>query len=78
MTRPTCGKHARVLTDLCGMDFEAKWSNLLQGPSLKNLTDGRFGTLTECQHAAIQDLTRAHIDSFDQAVTDGLGRVVQV
>lgn len=71
-------KHAHVLTDCEGMDFEAKWSNLPGGPSLKNLTDGRFGSLKECQHAAIQDLTRAHIDSFDQAVTDGLGRVVQV
>lgn len=60
------------------MDFAAKWSNLPEGPSLKNLTDGRFGALKECQHGAIQDLTRAHIDSFDQAVTDGLGRVVQV
>lgn len=71
-------KHAHVLTDFEGMDFEAKWSNLPEGPSLKNLTDGTFGSLKECQHSAIQDLTRAHIDSFDQAVTDGLGRVVQV
>lgn len=60
------------------MDFQAKWSNLPEGPSLKNLTDGGFGALNKCQHAAIQDLTRAHISSFDQAVTDGLGRAVQV
>lgn len=60
------------------MDFLAKWSNLPQGPSLKNLTDGGFGDLKETQHAAVQDLTKAHIDSFDQAVTDGLSRVVQV
>lgn len=59
------------------MDFATKWSNLPDGPSLKNLTDGKFGALKERQHAAVQDLTRAHIESFDQAVTDGLSRVVQ-
>lgn len=47
-------------------------------PSLKNLTDGKFGVLRENQDAAVQDLTKAHIESFDQAVTDGLNRVVQV
>lgn len=60
------------------MDFSSKWSNLAKGPSLKNLTDGGFGALKASQHAAVQDLTRAHIESFDQAVTDGLSRVVQV
>lgn len=34
--------------------------------------------MKDTQHAAIQDLTKAHIESFDQAVTDGLNRVVQV
>lgn len=47
-------------------------------PSLKNLTDGKFGVLREKQDAAVQDLTKAHIESFDQAVSDGLHRVVQV
>lgn len=60
------------------MDFSSKWSDLPKGPSLKNLTDGSFGHMKETQHAAIQDLTKAHIESFDQAVTDGLNRVVQV
>ncbi|CAK6962407.1 DNA-directed RNA polymerase I subunit RPA2 [Scomber scombrus] len=59
------------------MDFSTKWTNLPKGPSLKNLTEGRFGVLKEDQHAAVQDLTKAHIESFDQAVTDGLSRVVQ-
>uniref|UniRef100_A0A4W6D2E0 DNA-directed RNA polymerase n=1 Tax=Lates calcarifer TaxID=8187 RepID=A0A4W6D2E0_LATCA len=59
------------------MDFSAKWSNLPKAPSLKNLTQGGFGVLKETQHAAVQDLTKAHIESFDQAVTDGLSRVVQ-
>lgn len=47
-------------------------------PSLKNLTNGKFGVLRENQDAAVQDLTKAHIESFNQAVTDGLNRVVQV
>lgn len=60
------------------MGSSAEWSRLPKGPSLKNLTDGGFGKLTDQQHAAIQDLTKAHIESFDQAVTDGLIRAVQV
>ena len=60
------------------MDFSTKWSNLPTGPSLKNLTQGGFGVLKETQHEAVQDLTRAQIESFDQAVTSGLIRVVQV
>lgn len=34
--------------------------------------------MRENQDAAVQDLTKAHIESFNQAVTDGLNRVVQV
>lgn len=60
------------------MDYSEKWSNLPKAPSLKNLTHGGFGDLKEDQHAAVQDLTKAHIESFDQAVTEGLTRVVQV
>ncbi|CAN9500061.1 unnamed protein product [Ophioblennius macclurei] len=59
------------------MDFSEKWSDLPTAPSLRNLTEGRFGELKDEQHAAVQDLTKAHIESFDQAVTDGLSRVVQ-
>ncbi|KAM6997876.1 LOW QUALITY PROTEIN: DNA-directed RNA polymerase I subunit RPA2 [Tautogolabrus adspersus] len=59
------------------MDSSTKWTNLQTGPSLKNLTRDGFGHLEDEQHAAVQDLTRAHIESFDQAVCDGLSRVVQ-
>ncbi|KAM6916058.1 DNA-directed RNA polymerase I subunit RPA2 [Xenentodon cancila] len=59
------------------MHFSNKWSNLPTGPSLKNLTDGDFGKLKDTQHAAVQHLTRAHVESFDQAVTEGLNDVVQ-
>ncbi|XP_078068409.1 DNA-directed RNA polymerase I subunit RPA2 [Mustelus asterias] len=61
-----------------------KWDSLcgeerLQ-PSLKNLTDpelkgGRAGP--QQQHQALQELVRAHVDSFDQAVGEGLARAVQ-
>ncbi|XP_069001311.1 DNA-directed RNA polymerase I subunit RPA2 [Embiotoca jacksoni] len=59
------------------MDFSMKWSKMPKAPSLKNLTEGRFGELKDTQHAAVQDLTKAHIESFDQAMTDGLTRLVQ-
>ncbi|KAK1905236.1 DNA-directed RNA polymerase I subunit RPA2 [Dissostichus eleginoides] len=59
------------------MDSSTKWNNLPKAPSLKNLTERGFGVLKETQHAAVQDLTKAHIESFDQALTDGLSRVVQ-
>ncbi|XP_027863285.1 DNA-directed RNA polymerase I subunit RPA2 isoform X1 [Xiphophorus couchianus] len=58
------------------MEPSDKWANLPQGPSLKNLTDGGFGKLKDKQHPAVQDLTKAHIESFNQAVTEGLARVV--
>lgn len=60
------------------MDSSLKWENLPTAPSLKNLTEAGFGVLKESQHAAVQDLTKAHIDSFDHAVTEGLSRAVQV
>uniref|UniRef100_A0A673G4W8 Uncharacterized protein n=1 Tax=Sinocyclocheilus rhinocerous TaxID=307959 RepID=A0A673G4W8_9TELE len=41
-----------------------KWCNLKSEPRLKHLTEAGFG------------LVKAHIESFDQAVTDGLCRVV--
>ncbi|XP_040034006.2 DNA-directed RNA polymerase I subunit RPA2 [Gasterosteus aculeatus] len=59
------------------MDSSLKWENLPTAPSLKNLTEAGFGVLKESQHAAVQDLTKAHIDSFDHAVTEGLSRAVQ-
>lgn len=60
------------------MDFSMKWCNLPKCPSLKNLTQGGFGLLKDSQHAAVQDLTKAHIESFNEAVSDGLSHVVQV
>ena len=60
------------------MDSSVNWGNLPKCPSLKNLTDGKFGLPRESQEAAVQGLTKAHIESFDQAVTDGLNRAVQV
>ncbi|KAG5266530.1 hypothetical protein AALO_G00233170 [Alosa alosa] len=59
------------------MDYSTKWSNLPSAPSLKNLTEPGFGVPKEKQHAAVQDLVKAHIESFDHAVTDGLCRAVQ-
>lgn len=70
---------AHVVNKRCdNMDFSSKWGDLSQGPSLKHLSEPGFGVPRETQHAAIQDITKAHIESFDQAVTEGLGRVVQV
>lgn len=60
------------------MDLSSQWSNLPKYPSLKILTEGSFGALKETQHEAVQGLTKAHIESFDQAITDGLNSVVQV
>lgn len=60
------------------MDYCWKWSGLATAPSLKHLTEEGFGRPKDKQHEAVQDLVKAHIDSFDQAVTDGLCRVVQV
>lgn len=60
------------------MDYSTKWSNLPTAPSLKNLTEPGFGVPNEQQHAAVQDLVKAHIESFDHAVTDGLYRAVRV
>lgn len=51
---------------------------LTSSPSLKHLTQTGFGLPKPHQHQAVQDLVKAHVESFDQAVTDGLCRVVQV
>uniref|UniRef100_A0A6Q2WY42 DNA-directed RNA polymerase subunit beta n=1 Tax=Esox lucius TaxID=8010 RepID=A0A6Q2WY42_ESOLU len=59
------------------MDCVTKWSNLPTSPSLKQLTEPGYGIPRKEQHAAVQDLTKAHIESFDQAVSDGLCRAVQ-
>ncbi|XP_051928915.1 DNA-directed RNA polymerase I subunit RPA2 isoform X2 [Hippocampus zosterae] len=59
------------------MDDSDAWDNVAGGPSLKNLTDGSFGVLKQSQCAAVQDLVKTHIDSFDHAIGEGLSRVVQ-
>ncbi|XP_061680071.1 DNA-directed RNA polymerase I subunit RPA2 [Syngnathoides biaculeatus] len=59
------------------MEASDEWADVAQVPTLKNLTDGRFGELNDSQCRAVQDLVKAHVDSFDQAVGDGIGRVVQ-
>lgn len=56
----------------------SKWCNLKSEPSLKNLTEAGFGVPKDKQHVPVQELVKAHIESFDQAVTDGLCRVVEV
>ncbi|XP_067241642.1 DNA-directed RNA polymerase I subunit RPA2 [Chanodichthys erythropterus] len=55
----------------------SKWCNLKPEPSLKHLTEAGFGVPKNKQHVPVQELVKAHIDSFDQAVTDGLCRVVE-
>lgn len=42
------------------------------------MTEAGFGVPKNKQHVPVQELVKAHIDSFDQAVTDGLCRVVEV
>ncbi|KAL6486965.1 hypothetical protein MHYP_G00035910 [Metynnis hypsauchen] len=59
------------------MDFSSKWSSLPAAPSLKHLTQTDFGVPKDKQHAAVQELVKAHIESFNEAVTDGLSRVVE-
>uniref|UniRef100_A0A8C6WC10 DNA-directed RNA polymerase subunit beta n=1 Tax=Nannospalax galili TaxID=1026970 RepID=A0A8C6WC10_NANGA len=59
------------------MDSEGRWRNLPSGPSLKHLTDPSYGIPSEQQKAALQDLTRAHVDSFNYAVREGLSHAVQ-
>ncbi|KAL7889768.1 hypothetical protein AOLI_G00020260 [Acnodon oligacanthus] len=59
------------------MDFSSKWSSLPAAPSLKHLTQTDFGVPKHRQHAAVQELVKAHIESFNEAVTDGLCRVVE-
>uniref|UniRef100_A0A8I3WT06 RNA polymerase I subunit B n=1 Tax=Callithrix jacchus TaxID=9483 RepID=A0A8I3WT06_CALJA len=59
------------------MDPCSRWRNLPSGPSLKHLTDPSYGIPREQQKAALQELTRAHVESFNYAVHEGLGLAVQ-
>uniref|UniRef100_A0A2K6Q3B9 Uncharacterized protein n=1 Tax=Rhinopithecus roxellana TaxID=61622 RepID=A0A2K6Q3B9_RHIRO len=55
------------------MDPGSRWRNLPNGPTLKHLTDPSYGIPREQQKAALQELTRAHVESFNYAVHEGLG-----
>ncbi|KAM5227382.1 DNA-directed RNA polymerase I subunit RPA2 isoform 2-T2 [Ctenodactylus gundi] len=59
------------------MDPSGRWRSLPSGPSLKHLTDPCYGVPREQQKAALQELTRAHVDSFNYAVCEGLSHAVQ-
>ncbi|XP_011808472.1 PREDICTED: DNA-directed RNA polymerase I subunit RPA2 isoform X5 [Colobus angolensis palliatus] len=59
------------------MDPGSRWRNLPSGPTLKHLTDPSYGIPREQQKAALQELTRAHVESFNYAVHEGLGLAVQ-
>ncbi|KAK9412123.1 DNA-directed RNA polymerase I subunit RPA2 [Crotalus adamanteus] len=59
------------------MDAAGKWRSLPSGPSLKHLTAPDYGLPREQQRPALQDIARAHIESFNYAISEGLSRAVQ-
>ncbi|KAJ1154285.1 hypothetical protein NDU88_007038 [Pleurodeles waltl] len=59
------------------MEPAKKWRSLSNAPSLKHLTDPCYGLPKETQCGALQELTRAHIDSINQALGEGLSRAAQ-
>nr|XP_060610452.1 DNA-directed RNA polymerase I subunit RPA2-like [Anolis sagrei ordinatus] len=59
------------------MEAACKWQGLPGAPSLKPLTAPERGLPREKQRRALQDVTRAHVESFDFATGDGLLRAVQ-
>ncbi|XP_032072061.1 DNA-directed RNA polymerase I subunit RPA2 [Thamnophis elegans] len=59
------------------MDAADKWRNLPSGPSLKHLTAADYGLPREQQRPALQDIARAHIESFNYAVSEGLNCAAQ-
>ncbi|XP_053239407.1 DNA-directed RNA polymerase I subunit RPA2 isoform X1 [Podarcis raffonei] len=58
-------------------DSACKWRALPSGPSLRNLTAPGYGQPKERQTPALQDVARAHTESFNYAVGEGLLRAVQ-
>lgn len=60
------------------MDPCGRWRNLPSGPGLKHLTDPSYRIPREQQKPALQELTRAHVESFNFAVREGLSLAVQV
>ncbi|XP_006005108.2 DNA-directed RNA polymerase I subunit RPA2 [Latimeria chalumnae] len=59
------------------MEAASKWQRLPSAPSLKHLTRPDFGAPGKQQQRAVQDLTKAHVESFNHAVSEGLSRAVQ-
>ncbi|XP_060043317.1 DNA-directed RNA polymerase I subunit RPA2 isoform X2 [Erinaceus europaeus] len=59
------------------MDPGGRWLNLPSGPSLKHLTEPSYGIPREQQKPALQELTSAHVESFNYAVREGLSHAVQ-
>lgn len=60
------------------MDSGGRWRGLPPEPSLKHLTDPCYGVPQAQQKPALQELTQAHVESFNYAVREGLGHAVQV
>lgn len=60
------------------MDPVGRWRGLPSGPSLKHLTDPSYGVPRDQQKPALQELTQAHVESFNYAVREGLSHAVQV
>uniref|UniRef100_A0A803SWH1 Uncharacterized protein n=1 Tax=Anolis carolinensis TaxID=28377 RepID=A0A803SWH1_ANOCA len=58
------------------MEAACKWRALPGAPSLKALTAPEGGLPREKQRQALQDISRAHVESFNFAVGDGLLRAV--
>ncbi|KAG8550319.1 hypothetical protein GDO81_026649 [Engystomops pustulosus] len=59
------------------MEATQKWHKLPRQPSLKKLTHPNYGRPGREQLPALQDLTRAHIESFNEAMTEGLYQAIQ-
>nr|KAF6329194.1 RNA polymerase I subunit B [Pipistrellus kuhlii] len=59
------------------MDPGGRWRGLPSGPSLRHLTDPSYGVPREQQKPALQELTQAHVESFNYAVREGLSHAVQ-
>ncbi|XP_060104185.1 DNA-directed RNA polymerase I subunit RPA2 [Heteronotia binoei] len=59
------------------MEAACKWRDLPDSPSLKRLTEPSYGLVKEQQLSALQEVTRAHIESFNHAVGEGLHQAVQ-
>lgn len=59
------------------MESTQKWHSLPSQPSLKHLTDPSYGRPAKKLSDSLQDLTRAHIESFNEAMTNGLYQAVK-